>query len=106
MLTFDPHPARFFAPALAPPLLLPLARRLELLGEAGADFALVEPFDAALAALPPEAFVDQVLVARCGWARGGRLRLQLRARKRAGTAAMPDRPRARARLRGHGGARR
>jgi riboflavin kinase / FMN adenylyltransferase len=63
VLTFDPHPARFFAPGLAPPLLMPLARRLELLGEAGADFALVEPFGAELAALAPAAFVDEVLVA-------------------------------------------
>jgi riboflavin kinase/FMN adenylyltransferase len=66
VLTFDPHPARFFAPALAPPLLVSLARRLELLGEAGADFALVEPFDAQLAGMTPEAFVDQVLVDALG----------------------------------------
>ncbi len=65
-LTFDPHPARFLAPALAPPLILPLARRVELLGQAGADFVVVEPFDAALASLDPEAFVDQVLVAGLG----------------------------------------
>jgi riboflavin kinase / FMN adenylyltransferase len=66
VLTFDPHPARFFAPALAPPLLMPLARRLELLGEAGADFAVVETFDAALAALDPAAFVAHVLVGALG----------------------------------------
>jgi riboflavin kinase / FMN adenylyltransferase len=66
VLTFDPHPARFFAPALAPPLLMPLARRIELLGEAGADFVMVEPFDAALARLDPEAFVADVLVAALG----------------------------------------
>ena len=63
VLTFNPHPARFFAPALAPPMLLPLERRLELLGEAGADFAVVEPFDGTLAAMAPEAFVAEVLVA-------------------------------------------
>jgi riboflavin kinase/FMN adenylyltransferase len=66
VLTFDPHPARFFAPALAPPLLLPLPRRLELLGEAGADFALVEPFDAALAGMEPDTFVAEVLVRALG----------------------------------------
>jgi riboflavin kinase/FMN adenylyltransferase len=65
-LTFDPHPARYFAPALAPPLILPLPRRLELLGEAGADFVVVERFDAALAGLTPEAFVDQVLLGGLG----------------------------------------
>jgi riboflavin kinase / FMN adenylyltransferase len=66
VLTFDPHPARFFAPTLAPPLLMPLDRRLELLGEAGADFVLVERFDAELARLDPEAFVADVLVAALG----------------------------------------
>jgi len=33
VLTFDPHPARFFAPKLAPPMLLTLERRLELLAK-------------------------------------------------------------------------
>jgi riboflavin kinase/FMN adenylyltransferase len=66
VLTFDPHPARFFAPELAPPMLQPLARRLELLGEAGAEFAVVEPFDGALAGMAPEAFVDEVLVRALG----------------------------------------
>lgn len=61
VLTFDPHPARFFAPALAPPMICPLERRLELLAEAGADFVVVEPFDAALAGMEPEAFVAEVL---------------------------------------------
>ena len=66
VLTFDPHPARFFAPKLAPPLLMPLARRLELLQEAGADFTVVEPFDATLAGLGPEQFVTEVLVGALG----------------------------------------
>jgi riboflavin kinase / FMN adenylyltransferase len=66
VLTFDPHPARFFAPALAPPLLVSLPRRLELLGEAGADFTVVEPFDAQLAGMAPEVFVDEVLVGAFG----------------------------------------
>lgn len=57
VLTFDPHPARFFAPALAPRMIMPLETRLATLAACGADFALVETFDAALAALSPEAFV-------------------------------------------------
>lgn len=60
-LTFDPHPARFFAPALAPPMLVTLERRLELLAQAGATVTVVEPFTAALAALEPESFVAEVL---------------------------------------------
>jgi riboflavin kinase/FMN adenylyltransferase len=60
-LTFDPHPARFFAPDLAPPMLTPLARRIELLQEAGADVVIVEPFTAELAAMPAEDFIRRVL---------------------------------------------
>lgn len=60
-LTFDPHPARFFAPALAPPMLVTLERRLKLLGEAGADVVVVEPFTAEFAAMPANRFVAEVL---------------------------------------------
>ena len=66
VLTFTPHPARVFAPALAPPLIVSLERRLELLGEAGAEVAIVEPFTPAFAAVEAEAFVRDVLVARLG----------------------------------------
>jgi riboflavin kinase/FMN adenylyltransferase len=66
ILTFDPHPSQYFARSSSFPLLLSLPRRLELLGEAGADFALVEPFDAQLAAMTPEQFVAEVLVAGLG----------------------------------------
>ncbi|HEX2659954.1 MAG TPA: bifunctional riboflavin kinase/FAD synthetase [Polyangia bacterium] len=60
-LTFDPHPARVLAPKLAPPLILSLERRAELLGEAGADVVVAEPFNAAFAAIPAEAFASDVL---------------------------------------------
>jgi riboflavin kinase/FMN adenylyltransferase len=60
-LTFAPHPARFFAPDLAPPMLTQLTRRIELLQEAGADVVIVEPFTADFAALSAEAFVREVL---------------------------------------------
>jgi len=66
VLTFDPHPARFFAPAVAPPLLTSLPRRLELLFALGIDAAVVERFDAAFAHLAPEAFVADVLAASLG----------------------------------------
>lgn len=61
VLTFDPHPARVLAPALAPPLLVPLRRRLELLEQAGMDAAVVLRFDAALAQRPAEEFVRELL---------------------------------------------
>jgi riboflavin kinase/FMN adenylyltransferase len=61
VLTFDPHPARLLAPALAPPMLMTLERRLELLAEAGADAVVVEPFTTELAALPADRFIAEVL---------------------------------------------
>jgi len=65
-LTFDPHPARFFAPSLAPPMLSPLRRRIELLQEAGAEVVVVEPFTAELAAMSAEDFVEKVLAKDMG----------------------------------------
>lgn len=65
-LTFDPHPARFFAGPQAPPLLMPLARRLERLAEEGMDVTLVETFDEHLANLEAEAFVSEVLARDLG----------------------------------------
>jgi riboflavin kinase/FMN adenylyltransferase len=65
-LTFDPHPARFFAPRLAPPMLAPLGRRIELLQEAGAQVVLVEPFTAEFAGMLAEDFVEKVLAKDIG----------------------------------------
>jgi riboflavin kinase/FMN adenylyltransferase len=60
-LTFTPHPARLFAPAKAPPLIMSLERRLELCAEAGIEVAVVEPFTRAFAAIEAEEFVRRVL---------------------------------------------
>ena len=59
-VTFDPHP-RSVLGAEPVPLLCSLERRLELLEELGVAETLVVPFDAALAALEPEAFVQRWL---------------------------------------------
>jgi riboflavin kinase/FMN adenylyltransferase len=61
VLTFDPHPAHFFAPHLAPPMIMPLARRLELLAQFGAEVVVIESFDAAFAAIEADPFVEEVL---------------------------------------------
>ena len=66
VLTFDPHPVRVLRPALAPPLLTPLPRRLELLADRGMDVAVVQPFDLGYAATPADEFVARDLVARLG----------------------------------------
>jgi riboflavin kinase / FMN adenylyltransferase len=61
VVTFDPHPAQFFSPNLAPPLIMPLARRLELCAHAGMDFVLVEPFNKQTARMEAEDFVKGFL---------------------------------------------
>jgi riboflavin kinase/FMN adenylyltransferase len=61
VLTFTPHPARLFAPAKAPPLIMSLDRRLALCAEAGIEVAIVEAFTPAFAAIEAEAFVRRVL---------------------------------------------
>ena len=59
VVTFDPHPR--VALGYGVELLAPLERRLELLGEAGVEDALVVDFDLELAQLEPEAFAERVL---------------------------------------------
>jgi len=62
VLTFEPHPREFFAPASAPARLTTLREKLELLAAAGVAQTMVCPFNAAFAALEAEAFIDEVLV--------------------------------------------
>jgi riboflavin kinase/FMN adenylyltransferase len=66
VLTFDPHPAKVLAPEWAPPLIVPPARKLELIAACGIDLACVQPFDARLAALEPATFTADVLVRALG----------------------------------------
>lgn len=61
-VTFDPHPARLFAPERAPKLLCTLERRIELLREYGADEIRVLAFDRELADWTPAEFIDRVVV--------------------------------------------
>ena len=65
-LTFDPHPSAVLRPDAAPGLLQALEERVAALRAAGCDDVVVRPFDAALAALTPEAFVADVLVGELG----------------------------------------
>jgi len=64
VLTFEPHPVRVLRPKLAPPLVTPLPRKLELLAAQGVDAAVVQPFDLAYAATPAGEFVARDLAAR------------------------------------------
>ncbi len=61
VLTFDPHPARFFNRELAPYLLTPEQRKLELMEQAGLDAVVLEPFTGDLAGHTPQQFASAVL---------------------------------------------
>ncbi len=61
-LTFDPHPSFLLSPHAAPAMITSIARRCELLHEAGAHAVVVETFTRALASCTPDAFVDDVLL--------------------------------------------
>ncbi len=65
-LSFDPHPARFFNPKLAPLLLTPEQRKLELMEQCGLDAVVLEPFTADFASLTPAQFAEEVLAKNLG----------------------------------------
>ncbi|MDB5750005.1 MAG: ribF [Ramlibacter sp.] len=69
VLTFEPHPRDFFAgvhrkPELAPARIVTLRDKLTELAGCGVDQCVILKFDARLASLPPETFIEEVLV--CG----------------------------------------
>lgn len=71
VLTFEPHPRDFFAararqPSLAPARVGTLRDKLVDLAACGIDQTVVLPFDAELAALAPQDFIDQVLLRGLG----------------------------------------
>ena len=70
-LTFEPHPRDYFAAALHKPALAParigtLRDKLSELAQCGVQQVVVLPFNAALAAQPAQAFIDEVLVRSLG----------------------------------------
>ncbi|HET6786390.1 MAG TPA: bifunctional riboflavin kinase/FAD synthetase [Aquabacterium sp.] len=67
VLTFEPHPRDYFAarsgrPELAPTRIATLRDKLMELERCGVDQVVILPFDETMAALSPDAFIDQVLV--------------------------------------------
>ncbi len=67
VITFEPHPRDYFArlagqPELAPARIATLRDKLSELERCGVQQAVVLRFDAAFAALTPQAFIDEVLV--------------------------------------------
>jgi riboflavin kinase/FMN adenylyltransferase len=66
LVTFEPHPLAVVNPAAAPPRLTTADERLEALATCPLDRVVVLRFDREMASLEPEAFVEQVLLQRCG----------------------------------------
>ncbi len=66
VLTFEPHPRRLFAPDAPPFRLTSLASKSRRLESLGLDTLIACGFDAAFAAIPAEAFIDDILVGRLG----------------------------------------
>lgn len=62
VMTFDPHPRVYFKPSTKLFTLTPLPRKLALLEAFGLDFTSVLTFDADLAGLTAETFIDKILL--------------------------------------------
>ena len=70
-MTFEPHPRDFFAalhrkPELAPARIATLRDKLEELERCGVERCVVLPFNQRLSALPPQAFIENILVRALG----------------------------------------
>ena len=65
LIGFYPHPLAFLAPERCPPLLTPFSKRVKILQQLGIDKIIMLHFDAQIAAMAPEHFVEQVLVKKC-----------------------------------------
>ncbi len=66
VLTFDPPPREYFAKASAPPRLSSIRDKILQFAAHGVVRTYVARFDARLAALEPEAFIEAVLIQRLG----------------------------------------
>ena len=71
VLSFEPHPRDYFAaltgkPELAPARIATLRDKLSELARCGVDQTVILPFNAGLAGLSPQAFIDDVLVKGLG----------------------------------------
>jgi len=67
VMTFEPHPREFFAtmagdPSRAPTRIANLRDKLQALDDNGVDRVIVEHFNAHFAAMPPQEFIEKVLV--------------------------------------------
>ena len=61
VVTFEPHPRRFFQPESPPFRLTVPAEKARVLSDHGVDLLVNLPFDAAMAGMSAEAFVTDIL---------------------------------------------
>lgn len=66
VIVMEPHPVSFFAPNTPPFRLTPAEERIKLLETFGVDQLLILPFNKALASLPAQDFVHNILVKAVG----------------------------------------
>ncbi|MDO8524978.1 MAG: bifunctional riboflavin kinase/FAD synthetase [Candidatus Omnitrophota bacterium] len=62
VITFDPHPAKILKSGRAAPSLISLKHRIRLIGELGADILLIVKFTKPFSKMPPEKFVENILI--------------------------------------------
>ncbi len=65
LVGFYPHPLAFLSPERCPPILTPLSKRVEILQQCGINKIVMLSFDEKIASMPPEAFVERVLLEKC-----------------------------------------
>lgn len=65
VMTFEPHPRELFAPASAPPRIANLRDTVGALAGCGIERVFVQHFHHRFAALSPQRFISEVLVASC-----------------------------------------
>ncbi|BBL75876.1 bifunctional riboflavin kinase/FAD synthetase [Methylomagnum ishizawai] len=66
VVLFEPQPREYFSPDDAPPRLMRLREKLDRLAELPVDCVLLLRFNRALADLPPEAFIEDILIGKLG----------------------------------------
>ena len=64
VITFDPDPQRVLDPATAPPALMPLQTRIQLLKELGVGWVWIIPFTKRFASMTAEQFIRGLLIER------------------------------------------
>lgn len=66
VLTLRPHPREFFSPEHAPSMLTCDRKKWQLFEDLGIDVVFILAFNAEVAALEPEKFVEEIIHGRCG----------------------------------------